>query len=167
MGGTEKIKADVRIIAATNKNLLFEMKHGRFRQDLYFRIRTFEIHIPPLRERKEDIPMLAEEILKRESRRIGSEKAFAPEALDKLIAYDWPGNIRELENMIRREIIETEGEIIEAICSIYMSNKDKRTRVVNHRMVIETLIRCRGNKSAAAKELGISRQWLYKILSTI
>ncbi len=166
LGGIEKLKADVRIIAATNKNLLFEMKHGRFRQDLYFRIRTFEIHIPPLRERKEDIPMLAEEILKRESRRIGSKKALAPEALDKLLAYDWLGNIRELENVIRREIIETEGERIEAICSIYLSNKDKRTRVFNHRMLIETLIRCRGNKSAAAKELGISRQWLYKILST-
>lgn len=105
MAGTEKLRADVRIIAATNKDLRQEMKKGRFRQDLYFRICVIEIYIPPLRERKEDIPILAEEILKRESRRSGSEKALGPEALDRLLAHDWPGNIRELENVLKRAMV--------------------------------------------------------------
>jgi DNA-binding NtrC family response regulator len=105
IGGNEKLKADVRIITATNKNLLKEIKNNRFRQDLFYRLNILEIYIPPLRERKVDIPVMAETILKNEMDRINTTKAFLPETLNKLMAYDYPGNIRELENILKRAII--------------------------------------------------------------
>ena len=105
LGGNEELRANVRIIAATNKDLRQELKKGKFRQDLYFRLCVVEIYIPPLRERKEDIPILAEEILKKGSHRIGNEKVLSSEVLDKLLAHHWPGNVRELENVLRRAMV--------------------------------------------------------------
>lgn len=109
LGGTEKLRADVRIIAATNKNLSNEVNHNRFRIDLYYRICTLDIYIPPLRERKEDIPVLVESILKRESDRLEVSKFLLPEALDKILSYHWPGNVRELENVLKRALVLCEG----------------------------------------------------------
>ena len=101
LGGAEKLRADVRIIAATNKNISNEAFQGRFRQDLYYRISAINIYVPPLRERKEDIPLLAEEIISRECNRIGINKSLDPEALNKLVSHHWPGNVRELENVLK------------------------------------------------------------------
>lgn len=168
LGGTEKHGADVRFIAATNRNIRQEIKKGRFRQDLYFRLGVYEVNIPPLRERKEDIALLAEEILKRESSRMGSEKSLSSEALNKLLSYDWPGNVRELENVLKRAVIKSEEGVLKgahvSFLLSYNDNNNTWPKKANYRMVRDTLIRCRGNKSLAAKELGISRQWLYKIL---
>ena len=136
LGGIEKLKADVRIIAATNKDLLFEMKRGRFRQELYFRISTLEIYIPPLRERNEDIPIIVESILKRECDRLAVNKSFSPEALDKLVAYHWPGNIRELENVVKRAMVICDdcrikaGEII--FRNIYCYSPSEHNGSGNH-----------------------------------
>jgi len=136
LGGIEKLKADVRIIAATNKNLLFEMKHGRFRQDLYFRISTLEIYIPPLRERNEDIPIIVESILKRESDRVAVNKSFSPEALDKMVAYHWPGNIRELENVVKKALVICDGYRIKAeeiiFYNIYRYSPSNHSGSENH-----------------------------------
>jgi len=117
LGGNEDLRANVRIIAATNKDLRQELKKGKFRQDLYFRLCVVEIYIPPLRERKEDIPILAEEILKKGSHRIGNEKVLSSEALDKLLAHHWLGNVRELENVLRRAMVSGDDHkiITEAI----------------------------------------------------
>jgi transcriptional regulator with PAS, ATPase and Fis domain len=106
VGGTETIKVDVRIIAATNKHLKRLVSEGRFREDLYYRINVLPIHLPPLRERKEDIPLLINHFLRKYSKR-GSKSAPypSPEELKNLMEYDWPGNIRELENMIERAVI--------------------------------------------------------------
>jgi len=172
LGGTEKLKADVRIIAATNKDLLFEIKHGRFRQDLYFRLSALEIHIPPLRERKEDIPVLAEEILKKENLRMGSEKELSPEALDKLLAHDWAGNIRELENLLRRAMVFCDDYKIKAeeilfndtaLIEIKEGNRLEKKNLTKEKLY-EAIRQFNGNKSLAARALGISRVWLYKML---
>ena len=119
VGGTEKLRADVRIIAATNKNLAEEIRQGRFRQDLFFRISAIRIHIPPLRERKEDIPLLAEEILSREGEKNCIDKSLSPEALEKLLSYYWPGNVRELENVLKKALIFCDGHKITAEAIIF------------------------------------------------
>ncbi|NPA39792.1 MAG: sigma-54-dependent Fis family transcriptional regulator [Thermodesulfobacteria bacterium] len=114
LGGNTPIKIDTRIIAATNKNLEEEVKNGNFREDLYFRLNVIPLHLPPLRERKEDIPLLATFFLKKICKREGiEEKEFSKEALELLKSYHWPGNIRELENFVERLVILTDKKVIE------------------------------------------------------
>ena len=106
VGGNEEVEVDVRIIAATNKNLAEEVQQGRFREDLYYRLNVIEIKLPPLRERREDIPLLAEHFVQRISSELGKElSGISGAALKVLIAHDWPGNVRELENVIERAIV--------------------------------------------------------------
>jgi two-component system response regulator PilR (NtrC family) len=106
LGGMETIKVDVRIIAATNVDLKREMEDGRFREDLFYRLHVIAIHLPALRERKDDIPLLVQHFLEKygpESRKPGL--ILTPDAMDRLLAYDWPGNVRELENVIERAVV--------------------------------------------------------------
>ncbi|MCG0275855.1 MAG: sigma 54-interacting transcriptional regulator [Thermosediminibacteraceae bacterium] len=113
VGGNEEIPVDVRIIAATNRNLEKLMKEGQFREDLYYRLNVIPIFIPPLRERKEDIPLLTKHLIKKLSKKVG-KKIFdiSPEAMKKLMEYDWPGNVRELSNVIERAINLCDEEVI-------------------------------------------------------
>jgi two-component system nitrogen regulation response regulator NtrX len=111
VGGNESIKADVRVIAASNKDLEFEMKEGRFREDLFYRLNVIPIYIPPLRERKDDISELAHHFMRDFCSQYGkSVKTFAPDAMKTLESYDWPGNIRELRNEVERLAIMTHGD---------------------------------------------------------
>ena len=106
LGGVETIKVDVRIIAATNVNLREMMEEGRFREDLFYRLNVITVQLPPLRDRKDDIPLLVQHFLDKygeESRKPGL--ILTPEAMDRLMAYDWPGNVRELENVIERAVV--------------------------------------------------------------
>jgi len=115
LGGMETIRVDVRIIAATNCNLRQMMEEGRFREDLYYRLHVISVFLPPLRERKEDIPLLAQHFLEKygvENSRPGLE--LTPDALDLMMEYDWPGNVRELENVIERAVVLTSGPRIDA-----------------------------------------------------
>ena len=113
VGGAKTIEVDVRIIAATNKNLEEEIQKGTFREDLYFRINVIPLIVPPLRERKEDIPILANEFLRRFSEELNlEEKSISPEAMEVLVRHKWPGNVRELKNIIERLVIMTRGGII-------------------------------------------------------
>ena len=115
LGGMETIKIDARIIAATNCDLHQMMEDGRFREDLYYRLHVISIYLPPLRERKEDIPLLAQHFLEKygvENNRPGLE--LTPDALDLMMDYDWPGNVRELENVIERAVVLTSGPRIDA-----------------------------------------------------
>ncbi|HHY47775.1 MAG TPA: sigma-54-dependent Fis family transcriptional regulator [Firmicutes bacterium] len=113
VGGTKSIKVDVRVIAATNKDLRKEVAEGRFREDLYYRLSVVPIYLPPLRERKDDIPLLCERFIERFSREIGKTvRGVTDEAMQMLRAYDWPGNVRELENCIERAVIFTRSEYI-------------------------------------------------------
>lgn len=113
LGGTKTIKADVRLISATNRNLEQEVREGRFRQDLWYRINVFPITLPPLRQRKEDIPLLVSTFVAKLSKRMGKVIRKVPEkVMDELQNYDWPGNIRELENIIERAVISSEGPVL-------------------------------------------------------
>ncbi|MBS1224729.1 MAG: fhlA 2, partial [Proteobacteria bacterium] len=108
------LKIDVRVIAASNRDLEQAVREGRFRSDLYHRLAIFPIHLPPLRERREDIPLLAAYLVTRKARRQGRKMdALPPAVLDRLTRYDWPGNIRELENVLERAIILSPGAALE------------------------------------------------------
>jgi DNA-binding NtrC family response regulator len=114
VGGTQTIKVDVRIIAATNRNLVEEVKNGRFREDLYYRLNVVTIDMPPLRDRKSDIPALSKFFLDRYAKDNGKPiDSFAPQTLELLMSYDWPGNVRELENAIERAVVLTTGPAVE------------------------------------------------------
>ncbi|HKQ50589.1 MAG TPA: sigma 54-interacting transcriptional regulator [Phycisphaerae bacterium] len=114
VGGSAPIKADVRVIAATNRNLLQAVKDKTFREDLYYRLSVFPIHLPPLRDRTEDIPMLVQFLANRFSARIGKAiDGIAPETMNRLVAYSWPGNVRELENVLERAVILATGKTLE------------------------------------------------------
>ncbi len=113
LGGSRTIKADVRLISATNRNLEQEVREGRFRQDLFYRINVFPITLPPLRQRKEDIPLLVSAFVARLSKRLGKGIRRIPDAvIEELQSYHWPGNIRELENVIERAVISSEGSVL-------------------------------------------------------
>ncbi|HEU4613883.1 MAG TPA: sigma 54-interacting transcriptional regulator, partial [Kofleriaceae bacterium] len=114
VGGTQTIKVDVRVIAATNKNLAEEVKAGRFREDLYYRLNVVTIDMPPLRDRKTDIPALSKFFLDRYATDNGKNiESYAPQTLELLMSYDWPGNVRELENAIERAVVLTTGPQVE------------------------------------------------------
>jgi len=109
IGGTTDIKVDVRVISATNKDLREEIAAGKFREDLYYRLNVIPVTVPPLRERKEDIPLLVDHFLKKTE----TSKRISPEAMKLLMDYSWKGNVRELENIIERIVLFTEGEEIQ------------------------------------------------------
>jgi len=157
---------DVRFIFATNEDLPEEVRKGRFRQDLYFRISVLKFFVPPLRRRKDDIPLLAEHFLCRENLKWGTKKKFSAAAMQKLISHDYPGNIRELENIIERALVFSESDtILETDFQIeeaeFSKKEDLEDRSDQLRQVLEN---CRWNKTRAASEIGKSRRQFYRIL---
>jgi two-component system response regulator AtoC len=177
VGGTNSIKVDVRVIAATNKNLEPLVKDGNFREDLFDRLNVVSITLPPLRERKEDIPLLAAHYLQRfseENRKNISH--ISPEALEILIGYSWPGNVRELEHTIERAAIFSIHPIIlpedlprkifeEAQGTTFqLPGKPLPLQEVEKKYVLKVLEQTKGNKRKAAEILGIDRTTLYRIL---
>ncbi len=172
VGGTWTIQVNVRVIAATNKNLSHEVREKRFREDLYFRLNAFPIVLPPLRERKEDIPPLTEQFLKKSGKRTGVEvQGISNEALDCLKRYDWPGNVRELENCIERAVIMAEGGLITPahLPPHLLSSKvprdlfplDETMAKIEKEIIIEALKKSDWVQSKAAKILGISERSLW------
>src|SRR5262249_16764477 len=112
VGSTKRIPINVRILAATNRDLEQDVSQGNFRRDLYFRLNVLSLRIPPLRERRQDIPMLASHFLDRLSRSTGQERTLSDDAMKAMLAYDWPGNVRELENCLERACALTTGPMI-------------------------------------------------------
>ncbi len=174
VGGTREVHADVRVLAATNRPLEDELKAGRFREDLYYRLNVVTIVLPPLKDRREDIPELVEHFLT--TRPVGpTKRKVAPEAMSVLLRYDWPGNVRELANVLERAQILAEGDVItlddlpETIVSgpvLPAGDVDPRhLSEVEKRHVIEVLREVKGNKVQAAKILGISRRALYRLIA--
>ena len=170
VGGLEKITVDVRIIAATNKNLLKEIDKGRFREDLFYRLNVVPIHIPPLRERRQDIPVLAKYFLKKFGQQ--NKKAvtsISAEAMRSLEMYDWPGNVRELRNAIERAIVTCEGKVIEfddlsfneseIQCNINLSGEGSLAELEREK-ISKVLKQFNGHKTKAAEYLGINRKTL-------
>jgi DNA-binding NtrC family response regulator len=168
VGGTQTIRVDVRVIAATNRNLLEEVSKGRFREDLYYRLNVVALEMPPLRERKSDIPALAKFFLERYTRENAKAvEGFTGEAMELLSAYDWPGNVRELENAIERAVVLAGGSMIEArhlppnvrprFAPAGMPIVPGATlRDLERYAILETLKATGGSTSKAAEMLGIS-----------
>ena len=167
VGDSEYRQVDVRIIAATNKDLQAEIQQGRFRQDLYYRINVFPIHLPPVRERTEDIPLLAEHCLKKQQRKLKIPmNGFSEEALQALCDYDYPGNVRELENLIERALILSTGDRIEPgewlPASIIDAGSLSRLEKIEQSEVRRLLKLHEGNLTLVAKAMGISRTTLWR-----
>ena len=168
LGGETFIKVDVRILAATNRELQKAIKENRFREDLYYRLNVISIHVPPLRERKEDIPLLVETFIRKYCLEMNKEyMKITPSALKLLMEYDWPGNVRELENVIERALVIAKGKDIVSD-DLPFSRKDikpehfPRSLKKMERMHIEMVLEeTDWNISRAARELDIDRQTLY------
>jgi len=188
VGGAEAIRVDVRLVCATNKDLDAEVKAGRFREDLYFRINVVTVHLPPLRERREDIPILVAHFLAKLARRERrSPAALSPEALKLLSAYAWPGNVRELENAIERAVAVAKGNVVlpsdlppevgggagTAAAAAAGGGGTTEGGIIADRPTLAELERryiqlvlseSAGNKKKAAEKLGIDRRTLYRAL---
>jgi two-component system response regulator HydG len=177
LGSTKTVKVDIRILSATNKDLKEEVKRGTFREDLFYRLNVVPIQLPPLRERKEDIPLLTEHFLKIYNEKNGRHlKGFHPRALDAMMRYSWPGNIRELENVVERAVILTRDEYVsvpelpESIARAVetptpsMNSEGIRPgttiREVEKELILITLEHNDGNRTRSAAELGITRRTL-------
>ncbi|MGA1874875.1 MAG: sigma-54-dependent transcriptional regulator [bacterium] len=171
VGGIEGIKVDVRLIAASNKNLKAEIERGNFREDLYYRLNVIPIEVPGLKERKEDIPLLVEHFLEEFCAENGKKlKRITPEALDLLHGYDWPGNVRELKNLIERLVIMVQGGAITVMdlpISFHENNQPslrEAKQEFEKYFITRTLRASRGNISKSAKMLKIERSLLYQKL---
>lgn len=169
VGGKKTLKTDVRVIAATNKNLSEEVEKGTFRQDLFYRLNVFPIKLPPIKERKDDIPLLIEYFIdKFNSYFEKSKKGVSRDALKFLLQYDFPGNVRELENAIEYAFIRGKGEFImfedlppHMIMTGTGNGAFTKLEDIEKYHIQQILVRCDGNKQKAAKLLGISRKTLY------
>jgi two-component system response regulator HydG len=175
VGATDPISVDVRLIGATNRNLERDIEEGRFRRDLFYRLNVIAITLPPLRERPEDIPLLAEHFLSRQAVEPGKAKRLSPKALAILQAYHWPGNVRELENVIERAVVLTEGSVIKPESLPDTLRETPSEPLINEappanpaleiieRAYIEHVLRAEaGNKTRAAEVLGIDPSTLYR-----
>ncbi len=183
VGGEKKISVDVRIISATNKNLKDEVRHGRFREDLFYRLNVIPIHLPPLRERKSDIPLLAAHFLKEaEQESSNPVPDLAGEAINLMLDYHWPGNVRELKNVIQFSVVRSRGNtILPKDLPLEVSQEPEIPRFrepepietdipltrgkLTESSVKTALIKTGGNKSKAARVLGVGRATLYRFLA--
>ena len=180
VGGIKPVRVDVKVIAATNRDLAGAVKEGRFRTDLYYRLNVIPISLPPLRERREDIGALANFFMQRFSSE--TKKKFdeiRPEAMERLLAYDWPGNVRELANVIERAVVLGRGpkinldEIPTTMVStdstarslglLYSENVEAYRR----QLILKALSEAKGNRAAAAKALGLQRTYLSRLIKTL
>ncbi|MBO7434634.1 sigma-54-dependent Fis family transcriptional regulator [bacterium] len=172
LGGAQTIKSDCRVISATNKDLKEAISQGKFREDLFYRLSVVPMHIPPLRDRKEDIPPLADFFMRKHSEKNRKSMArITPEALSALISYDWPGNVRELSNVIERAVILSLGDdlTIESLPAAMRNIEPAEGELTvleqaEKNLIIATLKKYGGNRGLAAEELGMSRRTLYNKL---
>ena len=177
VGGSEPVKVDVRVIAATNRDLEKDVTENRFRRDLYFRLRVIEIYVPALRKRPEDIPELAYYFFQRYNTEQGKKlRGYAPRAMDQMLKYRWPGNVRELKNAVERAIVLAEGDYVDQedlllsklptsgdtteAPAIVVDFRPETLAEVEKRHILATLQATNGNKSQAANMLGIERSTL-------
>jgi two-component system nitrogen regulation response regulator NtrX len=180
VGGAARIRVDARVLAATNKDLQAEIKAGAFREDLYFRLNVIPIFVPPLRERQEDVPLLADHFMAEFAREYGRRlKSFEPTATNVLQRYPWPGNVRELRNVIERLMIMVPGDSISAADLAFLGQRDGTTpeltgsappHLTLHEardrferdLILRTLSEQQGNMSRTAEALGVERSNLYR-----
>jgi len=178
LGGTQTVRVDVRLVAATNKDLQKEVAEARFREDLFYRLNVVEVLIPSLASRREDIPLLADHFLRRYAAKNGKAvRGFSPEALSQLENYAWPGNVRELEHAVERAVVLSRGEVLDAGDlpeSVRRGPRGAANQLVipigtpmeeiERRVIHETLRHTHGDKTLAARLLGIAARTIYRKL---
>ena len=181
VGGEDLLKVDVRVIAATNKDLLQEIEAGRFREDLYYRLNVVTLTVPSMADRKEDIPLLARHFMERFSQKNRKDiKGFSPHAMDQMLRYGWPGNVRELMNAVERAVVMSRSEYIQpedlplelqnlppenaVDPSLKIPDEGVSLEKMEKETILKTLASTSGNKSEAARRLGITRKTLRKKL---
>ncbi len=179
IGATEAVDVDVRILCATNRRLKGEVDEGRFREDLYYRLNVVEIHLPPLRERRDDIPLLVSHFVAQFNRELGKNcPGVTDRAMRALMAYDWPGNVRELENVIERGIIFVDNEPIDVqdlpfdtaggrVTAAGENDLKAVVRAFEREHIIQVLRRCDFDKNAAARALNIGLSSLYRKMAEL
>jgi two-component system response regulator HydG len=173
VGGEDAVKVDVRVIAATNRDLLQDMEAGRFREDLYYRLNVVNLLVPPLRQRREDIPLLAQHFLKRFSEKNRKNfKGITPQAMDSLLKHDWPGNVREIMNAVERGVVLGRSEYLDVDDLPLLTDESGAGRgdsplrqelsleEAEKSAILKALESTGGNKSEAARRLGITRKTL-------
>jgi PAS domain S-box-containing protein len=173
VGGERTTDVDVRIISATNKDLKKEVQRNNFREDLFYRLNVIPIHIPPLRERRNDIPLLVDHFLEQVARRSGQQMpAMSAEALNVMVEYGWPGNVRELQNAVQFAIVRSDNRTIVADDLPLELRRIKENTLrrgpakkLTARSVRQALLKTGGNKARAARELGVGRATLYRFLN--
>jgi two-component system response regulator HydG len=178
VGSTRRIPINVRILAATNRDLEQAVMQGAFRRDLYFRLNVLSLRIPPLRERRQDIPLLIAHFLERTTRASGQEKLISDDALKAMLAHDWPGNVRELENCLERTCAFTSGPVIQSadlppsianIHGLQPMNGNGSHKIIpiaelEKQTILTTIAELNGDKLQAARMLGIGKTTLYRKL---
>jgi DNA-binding NtrC family response regulator len=177
VGGTEPVRADVRFLAATNREPRAAVEAGQFRQDIYFRLNVVTLQLPPLRDRRDDIPLLAQQFVRRAAQAMGKKvTAIAPPAMQKLCAYDYPGNVRELENIIERGVALAGGTMLAeedlppglgtpaGHAAGRGSNEVRTLEAVERNHILDVLAGVGGNRALAARLLGIDRVSLWRKL---
>jgi transcriptional regulator with PAS, ATPase and Fis domain len=174
VGGVKTIRVDIRIVAATNRDLTADCRNGAFRSDLFYRLNVVPLYVPPLRDRREDVILLAEYFVNRLAAKYRRRVEIPQEVLNAFVAYDWPGNIRELENVIERMFVLSEGAILDSALlpsemhaefapeedSSFKSKTEAATRSAEKQMIVTALNETDQNRTRAAKNLGISRRTL-------
>jgi Nif-specific regulatory protein len=171
LGGTKTVRADIRVLAATNRDLEALVKAGLFREDLYYRLNVFEVTMPPLRERRSDVLLLANYFVEKYSKQSGrSVRRISTPAIDMLMAYHWPGNVRELENCIERAVLLTTDDVIrshhlpptlqtaEATGTSHQGTLQSAVDSLERELIIDSLKQHRGNKAGAARTLGLTER---------
>jgi transcriptional regulator with PAS, ATPase and Fis domain len=176
LGATQATTIDVRVIAATNRDLAAMISGGSFREDLFYRLNVIEVALPPLRERREDIPALAEHFAARSATRLGRDLRLAPETVERLLRYPWPGNVRELENAMERAVVLARGRALtpedlppHIAVGLHLGPSPALPRQTTlaeaeRDLILQTLERFGRNHSAAAEALGIGRTTLWRKL---
>jgi transcriptional regulator with PAS, ATPase and Fis domain len=180
VGGTKQIHVDVRIVAATNRDLAAAVKEGHFREDLYHRLNVVPIGLPPLRERKEDIPALAHYFLDRSAQETKKKfRGISEEALERLCAYEWSGNVRELANVIERAVVLGQGPNItsqDLPPRIVAGRSEMSSEGISYRaaidafrrqLIVRALAQTQGNRAAAARALGLHEKYLLRLLKAL
>jgi DNA-binding NtrC family response regulator len=179
LGGNAKINIDIRLICATNRNLGEMVRQGQFREDLYYRLNVVNLHLPPLRERRDDVPLLAQHFLEHSVQQFKKKpKRFSQAAMHALEEYSWPGNVRELENAVQRAVVLSEGHTVDvAHLPVAMRTEcetpqvsgtyEEEVRQFKRRLVLRTLRDGGWRKAECARTLGVARGYLHRLINQL
>jgi DNA-binding NtrC family response regulator len=179
LGSNTAVTVNIRLVCATHRNLDEMVKQGTFREDLYYRLNVVQLHLPPLRERRDGIPVLAHHFLEKFSKQFGKKtRRFSHLAMRALEEHSWPGNVRELENVVQRAVVIAEGPVVE-IWHLPATLRDgfeqpqllhpfeEEVRDFKRRLIVRTLRECGGRKAEAARTLGLARGYLHRLINQL